>query len=635
MTQAKVYHEGELEVQARVGVSQEAEMLAGVMLQTISVEIAHFIGQQTMAVFGSLDADGRVWASVLMGAAGFLQALDEHSLSFQRSACHGAPGDPLWRNLEHNPQIGMLLIELTSRRRLRLNGRLYFCLDGGFRIEAQRVYANCPKYIQRRRMTMTEMPEKGAATDWREGEELSVAQQALIGHADTFFVASAHPEQGADASHRGGHPGFVQVMSPRRLRIPDFVGNNMFNTLGNFISYPSAGLVFIDFEHGRILQLSGRPELMLEQSDERGETGGTCRYWEFEVEIWRESQLPLRLEWKFIDYSPYIPTTSGNNNKADTALFPLRLERAWMETGHIRGLQLVSAEGRQLPPFDPGAHLPVQVRDREGSWVERHYSLLSDPTDSSHYRIGVRLESQGRGGSRYLHETLRAGDLLQALPPRNAFPLVTDAEHTILLAGGIGITPLIAMMHALNTEKRSFELHYTARRQADLAFRREIESLAGDRACFYASAEPGQMRLDLPRILAKPTRDTHIYVCGPRGMILAARDLARVQGWSQEQLHFESFGAASQPQDRELSVELARSGLTIEVPATRSILDVLLDRGLTIPYECKRGECSLCQTRVLEGEPEHRDLCLSAQEQAGSMCICVSRASSARLKLDL
>jgi vanillate O-demethylase ferredoxin subunit len=306
-----------------------------------------------------------------------------------------------------------------------------------------------------------------------------------------------------------------------------------------------------------------------------------------------------------------------------------------METERVRVLQLVSPEGRALPSFEPGAHLPVQVRDSAGNRVERHYSLLSDPADLSRYRIGVQLEPQGRGGSRYLHRSLQAGDLLQARQPRNAFALTEGAAHSVLLAGGIGITPLIAMLYALRAEGRSFELHYTARREADLAFRQEIETLAGDRASLYVSAGPEEARLDLERILARPSLGTHLYVCGPRRMISAVRDQAREQRWPEEQIHFESFGAAAQPQDREISVELARSGRTIDVPANSSILDALLGQGLAIPHECKRGECSLCRTRVLAGEPEHRDLCLSPQEQAASMCLCVSRAKSAGLKLDL
>lgn len=139
---------------------------------------------------------------------------------------------------------------------------------------------------------------------------MEASQQAWIAEADTFFVASAHPEQGVDASHRGGLPGFVQVLDQRRLRIPDFVGNSMFNALGNFVSYPQAGLVLLDFDHARILQLTGRPMILWDSKDFQNNAGGTGRYWEFEVEDWREKKLPFRLEWELLGYSPLL-TESG------------------------------------------------------------------------------------------------------------------------------------------------------------------------------------------------------------------------------------------------------------------------------------------------------------------------------------
>jgi vanillate O-demethylase ferredoxin subunit len=267
--------------------------------------------------------------------------------------------------------------------------------------------------------------------------------------------------------------------------------------------------------------------------------------------------------------------------------------------------------------------------------VERHYSLLSDSTDRSCYRIGVLAELQGCGGSLYLHESVQAGDTLNAMPPRNSFPLEINAQHSILLAGGIGITPILSMLHALKAAGKSFELHYSAKRRSDLAFRQKIESLIGERAHFYVSQEPVQERIDLKRILAEPLPDTHVYVCGPRRMITSVLELARTAPWPMERIHYESFGITQSPDDTALTIRLSRSGKTLTVPASRSILDALLDVGLAVPYDCKRGECSLCITRVLEGEPEHRDLCLSKEEHADSMCICVSRAKTDGLTLDL
>ena len=226
--------------------------------------------------------------------------------------------------------------------------------------------------------------------------------------------------------------------------------------------------------------------------------------------------------------------------------------------------------------------------------------------------------------------------------PRNDFPLTESAELTILIAGGIGITPILSMLRSLHERGQSCELHYSAKRWSDLAFRRDIEELAGSRAKFYASQEPEGGRIDLQEILGRPNSGVHIYVCGPRRLINSVRDVALaghaaqvLAGLPTGQIHFESFGAAPGAEDRAITVTLARSGTALTVPATRSILDTLLDAGHAVPHDCKRGECSLCTTRVLEGKPEHRDLCLDNTERKESMCVCVSRARTDHLTLDL
>lgn len=215
--------------------------------------------------------------------------------------------DPLWNNINYKSQVGLLLIDLTSRRRLRINGVMRQAQAADYVIDVERVYPNCPKYIQRRQWKMPTAATTTSTKRSRRGKQLEAAQQIWIAQADTFFVASAHPEQGVDASHRGGLPGFVQVLDQVRLRIPDYAGNSMFNTLGNFVSYPYAGLVFLDFDSGRVLQLSGRPGILWDLDDPQGNTGGTRRYWEFKLEEWRERELPFRLAWELLDYSPLLP----------------------------------------------------------------------------------------------------------------------------------------------------------------------------------------------------------------------------------------------------------------------------------------------------------------------------------------
>jgi len=631
------YHDGELAVQQRVNESGMARMNGAAVDETIPAGALRFIEQQAMVVIGSVDARGQVWASVLFGQPGFVRAIDNRTVELNLSQPHSAKDDPLWENLPRNPDVGLLVIELGSRRRLRINGQAKKVSAQRYLIDVERAYPNCPKYIQRRILKIHVEEKQRETTTVTQGTELNAAQKQLIAGADTLFVASAHPEHGLDASHRGGHPGFVKIINNRQLRIPDFAGNSMFNTLGNFVSYPHAGLVFIDFERNCLLQLTGVPEILWELDDPQQETGGTKRFWQFELSAWQEKPLALNLSWEFMDASPFIPELQQTSEDKHT--LSLQVERIQQENDRVKSFRLRAADGGMLPEFQSGAHLQVTVTLPDGSESQRHYSLLSHPSDRSWFEIGVLKEAEGRGGSRYMHEQVKEGDVLEFRAPKNEFPMATHAEHSILIAGGIGITPIHSMMHTLATEGKSFELHYSAHTHARLAFRNRIEKIAGDKARFYATREPdGQgnsQRVDLKQLLATPKPGVHVYICGPRGMINTAREIAADNGWHASQIHFESFGAQPLPGDRPIQVHLARSSKTITVPAEHSILDTLLDAGVNVAHDCKRGECSMCVTRVLKGEPEHRDLCLNKEEQASSMCVCVSRALGEELHLDL
>ena len=301
------YHEGELAVQRRAGESDVAVRNGVVVKDTIIAGALSFIRQQPMAALGSQDRDGRLWASLVFGDPGFLDpAGDGRSLRILLSEAHRQSPDPLWRNLTIHPEIGMLVIELGSRRRLRINGRASINPDH-VQLEIDQAYPNCPKYIQRRHVRRIGSLGSIAPGDVQQGTVLDSDRAALIRRADTFFVATAHASRGLDASHRGGNPGFVNVLDPTTLRIPDYRGNSMFNTLGNLAVNPAAGLVFPDFESRRVLQLTGSAEILWDQTDVAGESGGTGRFWHFHPEHWLETQFPHSIAWEFLDYSPYNP----------------------------------------------------------------------------------------------------------------------------------------------------------------------------------------------------------------------------------------------------------------------------------------------------------------------------------------
>lgn len=314
----------------------------------------------------------------------------------------------------------------------------------------------------------------------------------------------------------------------------------------------------------------------------------------------------------------------------------LRIERIQTVAQDVKCFDLVSVNETELAPFEAGAHLELQLPNH----LARSYSLMNAPGERHRYQIAVHLSPASSGGSRYMHENLQENDVLLASLPRNNFPLdeSDSVRHHCLIAGGIGITPMLSMAQRLNALGRSWELHYGARTPAHAAFAAEAQALAqasGNRAFFYFDQEPGGQPMDLAGLGAAALQDTHLYCCGPRGM-LDAFELATSH--CRERAHVEYFTAKSQAAlEGGFTLELARSGLTLQVPRGRSILDVVFDAGISVPSSCREGICGSCETRILAGAADHRDALLSEAEQNANqtMMICCSGAKSTRLVLDL
>ncbi len=306
MSTTEVFHEGELAVQERAGDLLQGRNSGQMIADAIIPGAIKFVKRQPLAIIGSIDGHNDVWATMLVGRPGFMVA-ESKSLDLDLSQSVRIADDPLWENIRSNPRIGMLVIDLRTRARLRVNGRAEFLDEDSLHVTVERAYPNCPKYIQRRnyRPSIDSEPNTQftAATD----SQLNSTQQQWITSADTLFVASQHPTAGVDASHRGGNPGFIQILSPSRLRIPDYAGNSMYNTLGNFAANPRAGVTIPDFENGRTLQLTGRPEIAWDVDDPQNETGGTRRYWDFEIDRWIQIDNALSGTSEFLDYSPHNP----------------------------------------------------------------------------------------------------------------------------------------------------------------------------------------------------------------------------------------------------------------------------------------------------------------------------------------
>lgn len=314
----------------------------------------------------------------------------------------------------------------------------------------------------------------------------------------------------------------------------------------------------------------------------------------------------------------------------DKSLISLRLKCATWHNEFVSSYEFVSASGGPLPGFTAGSHiglvLPVGVRT---------YSLLNDPSETHRYVLGVARERNGRGGSAYMHDQLRIGTVLQASAPRNLFPLHEGGGPVLLIAGGIGITPMLSMAAQLEFEGRPWRLVYAVRDAEQEAFSEQLGQWPG-KVTKHRDADAGAL-LDMATLVSAAPPHTHFYCCGPAPMLDAYQKACALL--PQEQVHWERFSAAAQTPELSggFDVVLAKSGRCIRVNEGQSILQALSVAGIQAPSSCKQGICGVCETRVIEGVPDHRDSLLSEFERQANnaIMICCSRARSPSLTLDL
>lgn len=318
----------------------------------------------------------------------------------------------------------------------------------------------------------------------------------------------------------------------------------------------------------------------------------------------------------------------------DLAVRALQVQAIRLEAQGICSFELTDPEGQDLPTFDAGAHVDVHLP----GGVVRSYSLAGDPQDSRRWVLGVLKEPKSKGGSKAMHEKVRVGDLLNVGPVRNAFPMAGSATHTILLGGGIGITPLKAMAHSLAAQGASFELHYCARSPRHAAFVDGLRALvpAGQLHLHFDEGDPAK-GLDIAALLKTPAKNTHVYFCGPAGFMKACEEAT--QHWDKTCVHSEHFKAPepapSALPDGAFEVHLVRSGETIQVGPDQTIVRAIELTGRRVPTSCLSGLCGACKVNYVDGEVDHRDYILNDEERATCMTVCVSRAKGKTLSLDL
>ncbi len=303
------------------------------------------------------------------------------------------------------------------------------------------------------------------------------------------------------------------------------------------------------------------------------------------------------------------------------------------EAEGIVGLVLAPLPGASLPPYEPGAHIDLKMPNG----MIRQYSLCGQVDDTTVYELGILLETAGRGGSRHVHEEVKVGDVLEISAPRNLFALV-PGEPALLFAGGIGITPIIAMADHLARSGTPYALHYCARTHARIAFRERIAHSHAPHHVHYHFDDVPQTRLDMARVLAEADPQAHLYACGPAGFMDFVIGAARAAGWPEARLHVEHFSApAVQDTGDAFEIEIAGTGQIVPVASGQSAATALAEAGIEVPLSCEQGICGTCLTTVLAGVPDHRDMYLSAAEQAANDCFtpCCSRARTPRLVIEI
>lgn len=671
------WHAGEQQLQAHVGVAERMEAFGRKVIRNwMPDQHREFYRQLPFMLLGAVDAQGRPWASVLEGEPGFADSPDPEHLHF---TSHPAAADPA--QLRNGEPIGLLGIELHTRRRNRLNGHVANLTADGFELSVDQAFGNCPQYIQLRQFQRVSLsdPQTRPAQHLNSLDE---AACALIASADTFFVASyvdVDGQRSVDVSHRGGQPGFVRIEG-NRLTIPDFAGNLHFNTLGNLLLNPKAGLLFIDFSTGDLLHLSGRTEILLEDPQIEAFQGAE-RLWTFEVEQVVRRPAALALRWRFDGMSPTSLLT-GNWTEANARLQaqalgnqwrPLRVARIEAESRHIRSIYLEPVDGAGLPVFLAGQHLPLRFT-LNGEVHIRTYSLSSAPSDGF-YRISVKREGLI---SSHLHQQIQVGDVLEARAPQGHFT-VAPLEHRplVLLAAGVGITPLLSMLRevvyqGLRTRGiRPTLLLQSSRSLADQPFRQELDRLL----------ERSGEAVRVLRLLSQPEADAHegedfdltgridgavlrnlldvddfdqidFVLCGPGGFTQGLYDSLRELDVRDAQIHAETFGPSTlkrQPDPDAIVIEQPPAATTSVAvvfersakearwqPEGGSLLELAESRGLRPEFSCRGGSCGTCKTRLVSGAVNYPQPPAEIPEAGHVLICCAVPAQSAQpLVLDL
>jgi uncharacterized protein len=678
------FHSGEREVQSRLGVREKVEEMGRRFIRSyMPTEHRQFYEGLPYLFLGSLDSKGRPWASVLVGRPGFIDTPDE---SILRISAKRIDGDPLNENLALDSSIGVLGIQYENRRRNRLTAKVSSVDPGCVALRVDQTFGNCPQYIQARSPRL--LPGIDSVGEPRKKERLTVLNDRardIIARADNFYIASHYsdgaddPNRGADVSHRGGRPGFVRIDDDHRLTFPDFTGNFHFNTIGNILMNPKAGLLFIDFETGDLLYLTCSAEIIWDGPEKKAFTGAE-RLVRFTVDEGLLVEDAMPVSWDFLDYSNSLDRTGSWDETAATIrarqsgseFENYRVTRIKKESEVITSFYLAPENTEKIRCHTAGQFLPIEVnvpnRDEK---VRRTYTISNAP-NGRYYRLSIKRELPREPGlpkglvSNYFHDHIQQGSIVRALSPRGQFVLEKESTRpVVLLSGGVGITPMISMLEQLAKDSdncgctRTVWFVHAARSGKERAFGEHVRKLAEDWPCLtthivldtpdvddvagqtYDSVGRIDMEL-LKRLL--PFDDYEFYICGPPPFMTSLYEGLKSFNIADDRIHYEFFSpgktlraeqpaatksATGRPQSSESTeVRFAKSQLTASwTNAAGTILDLAEAEGLQPEFSCRSGFCGTCATRVESGAVVYSEPPL-VEPDDGFALICCSRPAS-------
>ncbi len=636
-----VWHAGEIALQQQAGVAERmAEVGQRVIRDFMPDQHRDFYAQLPFIVLGSVDAQGDAWATLLEGQPGFIFSPNATTLDIEAQP---DARDPAAAGITDGASVGLLGIELHTRRRNRMNGVLS-TIGGGLRVQVTQSFGNCPRYIQLRDYRFARQPDAPSTGDVEELNALDAEARTTIATADTFYVAT-YADLQVDVSHRGGKPGFVRVDDDGLLTIPDFNGNLFFSTLGNIHQNGKAGLLFVDYHSGDTLQITGDARVILD-SPEIAAFQGAERLWTFRARRIVRRRAALALRWHSDPGGISAASEmTGDWQSAANQLRASELAQRWRpfkvtkivdESASIRSFHLMPDDGAGLLPHLAGQHLPIRVTLPETEKpLIHHYTLSVAPSDGF-YRISVKRDGVV---SNYLHNHLQVGDRLETRAPAGDFTLdASETRPAVLLAAGIGTTPMLAMLRHLVFEgrrkqrMRSTYFIQSARNKAERPFARELDTLLAAAQGGFSlirvlshteDAEAGfdydvAGRIDMALLSqVLPFNDYDFYLCGPPQFTQALYDGLRSYNIADQRIHAEAFGPSSlvrhtdSAEPATLLPPVANSTVPIKfmtslkearwTPQSGSLLELAEARGLRPEYSCREGHCGSCKTRLLKG----------------------------------